>query len=619
MCGICGVVGEGAERAVIDAMNAAQSHRGPDGHGAWFGAKGGVALGHTRLAILDLTDGAQPMVTADQDLVVVFNGEIYNFKELRGELQQLGHVFQTHHSDTEILLHGWRQWGRDLPSKLNGMWAFVVYDVRNDSVFASRDRFGKKPFYYFHDGRTFAFASELRALLKHPRAPRNLSKLALQKFFGYGYIPSPLSAIAGIHKLPGGHSLFFDARAQKLSVERFWRFAIDPRPAGDASEADLCQEFRQTLDAATQRRLVADVPVGVFLSGGVDSSTVTWFASQARARGELKTFSIGFDEATFDESAYAKQVAELCGTHHECQHLSLESALDIMPELARALDEPLGDNSLLPTWLLCRHARRFVPVALGGDAGDELFAGYDPFLALAPARHYSNLIPRSMHEAIFWLVRKLPVSHRRMSLDFKLKRTLRGLSQKPPLWAPVWMAPLSPEELDDLFGEKIAIEELYSEAIAAWDACPQDHLLDKLTQFYIELYLQEDILAKVDRMSMAHSLEVRAPFLDIDVVNFARRLPREFKLKGTTTKYLLKKCMEPHLPKEILYRSKQGFGAPVGRWFQQDKLTVDASAVPPMMSRAFVEAKVASHRAQKSDERALLWNLWTLQSFLPHR
>lgn len=614
MCGICGVVGEGADHAVIEAMNAAQSHRGPDGHGAWFSPQGGVALGHTRLAILDLSDGAQPMVTADQQLVVVFNGEIYNFKELRAELQQHGHVFQTHHSDTEILLHGWRQWGRELPSKLNGMWAFVIYDVRKNSAFASRDRFGKKPFYYFHDGQTFAFASELRTLLKHPRAPRSLSKLALQKFFGYGYIPSPHSAIDGIQKLPGGHSLFFKPQTQKLTIERYWSFVIDPR-TDNVSESDLCEELRLALDHATRRRLVADVPVGVFLSGGVDSSAVTWFASQAREHGQLKTFAIGFDEATFDESAHARKVAGLCRTEHECQMLSLESALDLMPEIARCLDEPLGDNSLLPTYLLCRHARDFVPVALGGDAGDELFAGYDPFLALGPARLYNRMIPSAVHEAIFWLAQKLPVSHKRMSLDFKIKRTLRGLSQRPPLWAPVWMAPLSPEELDDLFGEKIAPEELYSEAIAAWDACPQDHLLDKLTQFYIELYLQEDILVKVDRMSMAHSLEVRAPFLDIEVVDFARRLPREFKLRGRTTKYLLKKCMEPHLPHDILYRPKQGFGAPVGRWFQQDKLRIDVAAVPPMMNHAMVARKIRSHHDQQSDERALLWNLWTLESF----
>lgn len=614
MCGICGVIGEAADRAVIDAMSAVQSHRGPDGHGSWFSTKGDVALGHTRLAILDLADGAQPMATADEQLVVVFNGEIYNFTELRAELQKHGHVFKTHHSDTEILLHGWRQWGKELPSKLSGMWAFVLYDVKANRVFASRDRFGKKPFYYFHDGRTFAFASELRTLLKHPRAPRSLSKRAMQKFFGYGYIPSPLSAIDGIRKLPGGHSLSLDLAAHQLNVERWWTFEIDPRTDG-RSEAELCEELRHAIDGATRRRLVADVPVGVFLSGGVDSSTVTWFASQARGHGNLKTFSIGFDEATFDESAYARQVAGLCKTEHECQMLSLESALDLMPEIARALDEPLGDNSLLPTYLLCRHARDFVPVALGGDAGDELFAGYDPFLALAPAKLYHNLIPPAMHEAIFWLARKLPVSHKRMSLDFKIKRTLRGLSQQPPLWAPVWMATLSPEELDDIFGEPIALEDLYSEAIAAWNACPQDDLLDKVTQFYIELYLQEDILVKVDRMSMAHSLEVRAPLLDIEVVNFARRLPREFKLKGRTTKYLLKKCMEPHLPRDILYRAKQGFGAPVGRWFQQDRLKIDIATLPRMLDRAFVGHKVKSHHDKLTDERALMWNLWTLQAF----
>ncbi len=594
-------------------MNDAQRHRGPDADGVWHDEKLRVCFGHRRLSILDLASGGQPMISSDAERVIVFNGEIYNFAELRADLVARGHVFHTHHSDTEVLLNGWREWGMALPEKLNGMWALAILDKPSRTIYFSRDRTGKKPLYLWHRGGGIAFASELQALLAHPQSPRNLSTRALQKYFGYGYIPAPLTLIEGIQKLPAGHHATYQLDSDKLEISKYWDFEIAPR--AHVKEADAAEELRHIIDEAVKCRLVADVPVGVFLSGGVDSSTITAFAVKARGGAGLETFSIGFDEPTFDESAYAAQVAKHCGTRHFCREFSLDSAQQVLSEVARSIDEPVGDNSFLPTYMLSRFARERVPVALGGDAGDELFAGYDPFKALRLAKLYQTCVPHTMHEALFWLVRKLPVSHKRMSLDFKLKRTLRGLSHPPRLWAPVWMAPLDQNELRDLFDTEIDLEDLYSEAIAAWDAVPGGSLVDRLSSFYMKLYLQDDILAKVDRMSMAHSLEVRAPLLDIRVIDFARRLPQDLKLRGGVTKYLLKKAMEPLLPREILYRSKQGFGSPVGRWFKDGSLSIDAAALPPALRAEFVSGKIRSHQSGASDERALLWNLWTLQAF----
>jgi asparagine synthase (glutamine-hydrolysing) len=621
MCGITGFIGQGAIPD-LKRMTDALAHRGPDAAGYWTDAARGVYLGHRRLSILDLGGGGQPMVTADGGTIIVFNGEIYNFAELRAELIGRGHRFVTDHSDTEVLLHGFREWGAELPRRLNGMWAFAIYDQATRRLFASRDRFGKKPFYYTSQNGTFVFASELSALRLHPAVRSDVSRRALKKYFGYGYIPAPHTILENVHKLPGGHSLWLDVDSRAVRVERYWDFVLEPfddAPASDASASAVAkaemawgEELRTRLDAAVKCRLVADVPVGIFLSGGIDSSAVTAFAARHVPAGQLKTFSIGFEEASFDESAYARRVATLFQTDHYLETLSLAKARELLPAIAAKLDEPMGDSSLLPCYLLSEFTRRHVKVALGGDAGDELLAGYDPFRVLRQAERYQKLMPRPVHQAIRLIAARLPVSHRSMSFDFRLKRTLRGLSYPPKLWLPVWMSSLDPDELGELFNEPADLEDIFSEAISAWEGCAQPDLVSRTLQFFTQLYLQDDILTKVDRATMTHGLEARAPFLDINFVDFARRIPSAWKFRHGETKYILKKALEPILPADVLYRKKKGFGVPIGGWFKDGALTLGHDPQPSAINADFVQGKLADHRAGRADQRAFLWNAWLL-------
>ena len=590
-------------------------HRGPDDSGTWKSDRHAVHLASRRLAVTDLPGGHQPMASADRELVIVFNGEIYNHRELRAELQACGHQFQTDHSDTEVLLYGYREWGAKLPERLNGMWAFALFDVPRALLFCSRDRFGKKPFFYARHKSGFAFASELTSLLEHPEVPRSISRRALQKYFGYGYVPAPLSILAGVSKLPGGSSLFLDTRTMEMRVEKYWQLCLEPFETTPRNpEEEWGGRIRELLHRAVQRRLVADVPVGVFLSGGIDSSAVTAFASRHVTAGKLKTFSIGFEEKTFDETEFGQRVSVKFGTDHQRETLSPTRALELIDQCLHRLDEPMADSSILPTYMVSGLARRSVTVALGGDGGDELFAGYDPFLALRRARLYDKVFPRPIHAAIKAVFDRLPVSRANMPLDFRIKRTLRGLSYAPRFWLPAWMAPLDLPSLSELFGEPIDLEDLYSEAIEEWDNCAQDDLVDKTLQFYTRLYLQDDILVKVDRASMMHSLEVRAPFLDMELVDFVRRIPAQYKFRHGTTKYILKKALEPVLPNEILYRQKKGFGVPVANWFRQGALQIDWPAGSALRGET-IARKLAAHRAGKFDESAFLWGACVLQKW----
>jgi len=606
MCGIAGFFGVG-DAAILQRMTARIRHRGPDEAGTLIEAQHGVHLGFQRLAILDIAGGKQPMTTADGALTVVFNGQIYNFRELRAELAALGARFLTDHSDTEVLLHGYRHWGKDLPSRLNGMWAFAIYDRGSREVFFSRDRFGKKPLFYHAASDAFVFASELTALREHPRVPAARCERALRKYFAYGYVPAPLTFLENVYKLPAGHSLTLSLSALTHRVERYWQYQPEAaQPSGAQSEASLIEEFRDKLDKAVARRLVADVPVGCFLSGGIDSSVVTALAMRHAGQDKIKAFSIGFEEASFDETRYARMVAEHVGADHQVQTLSVQQALDILPDLAARLDEPIADSSILPTYLLCRHARQQVTVALGGDGADELLAGYDPFRALRYARWYEKLMPKALHRGVSLAIARLPVSHRYMSLDFRLKRTLRGLDFPAHLWLPVWMAPLAPSELSDLFQSPLDPADVYSEAIEAWDSCASADPIERTIAFYIRLYLQDDILAKVDRASMLHSLEVRAPFLDIELVDFLRRLPANMKLRGGVSKWILRRSAKSLLPQQVLKRSKQGFALPVGRWLAERKLgamdTVVGSRAP------FWQRRLADQHAHSADNRLYLWS-----------
>ena len=613
MCGICGFVGAGSGE-ILGRMTSLLAHRGPDESGTWSASAPPVQLGNRRLAVIDQPGGHQPMATADGELVITFNGEIYNQGELRRELQKLGHKFASDHSDTEVLLLGYREWGSALLARLNGMWAFAIYDTKRAQLFCSRDRFGKKPFYYSKTSDSFIFSSELSSLAQHPGVRRNVSRRALQKYFAYGYIPAPLSIYEGAMKLPAGCSLRVDARSLTCRVEKYWDFALEPFDnIPRNAEEEWAEQLRELIDRAVRRRLIADVPLGVFLSGGIDSSAVTAFASRHTGEGNLKTFSVGFEEKTFDESEFSRRASATFKTDHHVETLSIERARAVIDQCVNRLDEPLGDSSLLPTYLLSGFTRQHVTVALGGDGGDELFAGYDPFLALQRAKFYAAIFPRPIHAAIKALFDRWPVSHANMGFDFKIKRTLRGLDYDRRMWLPVWMAPLDLPELEELFSERLDLEELYSEAIEQWDACLQPDLVDKTLQFYTKLYLQNDILTKIDRASMMHGLEVRSPFLDIELVDFVRRIPSSYKLRHGTTKHILKRALTGIVPDEILHRSKKGFGTPIGSWLKSGALGVEG--VPSALNVGFVQRKISDHRSGKADERAFLWTLYVLEKW----
>jgi asparagine synthase (glutamine-hydrolysing) len=613
MCGIAGFAGRG-DRADLRRMSAALAHRGPDAEASWSDPDGGVHLAHRRLSVVDLETGQQPMWTADGALGVVFNGEIYNHRELRRELEAAGHRFASDHSDTEVLLHGWRAWGEGLLPRLNGMWAFALLDRARRRLFLSRDRFGQKPLYWTRRPGLFAFASEARALVAHGGVPSDLSATALRKYFAHGYVPAPHAIHEGVWKLPAGSNLHVALPDGEPVVAPWWEFRLEPDAAPPGGPDAWAQEVRETLERAVARRIVADVPVGVFLSGGIDSSAVAAAAARHTKPGELRTFAIGFQEASFDESRQAAQVARLLGSEHALRYFSSERARSEWPAIAARLDEPLADASLLPTYALSGAAREEVTVALGGDGADELFAGYDPFRALGAASLYAAAVPRPVHRAVRLLASRMPVSHGNLSLDFKLKRTLGGLSHERRLWNPLWMAPLEPAEIAELLGEPVDPEELYSEAIAAWDAAEGLGLTERTLQFFTRVYLQDDILTKVDRASMLHGLEVRSPFLDIELVDLVRRLPTRCKLRGGETKWLLKRALEPWLPAAVRLRPKKGFGVPVGAWLAEGRPPFDSDFAGGS-SGDFARQRLAEHRAGRHDHRLYLYAQWALDRF----
>ena len=612
MCGIAGYIGQ-TESPVLSEMMAALAHRGPDGEGIWIDKEKKAFLGHRRLSIIDLAAGSQPMTTMDDQLVVTYNGEIYNHAELRTVLEKRGHRFKTDHSDTEVLLYGYREWGPAFLDRLNGMWAFAIYDAAKNEVFLARDRFGKKPLFYYLDERTFVFASELTSLRRHPAVPREIDPVALQKYFAYGFIPAPWSLLAGVRKLPAGHWMKVSARTLASEIRRYWEFEIDPfETIPKNPERVWGEELVHRLDEAVRCRLQADVPVGVFLSGGIDSTTITTLA--AKHHPLIESFSIGFEEKSFDERAFARLGAETARTRHHEEILSPDTFLQWALATATKLDEVMGDNSILPMVLVSRLARQNVKVVLSGDGGDELFAGYDPFRALKPAQLYSGVSSGILHQAIRSVADRIPVSHANMSLDFKLKRMLRGLSYPERCWLPAWMGPLDPEEIGQLFGKKPDPEDLYSEAISAWNHPSATNDVDRATQFYIRLYLQDDILVKTDRASMFHGLEARSPFLDINVVELARKIPASYKLRSGISKYILKEAVRGLIPDTVINRPKKGFGSPIGKWFKAGDLKLNDSGKLDGIDWSWVERRLGEHRAGKRDERGMLWCAWLLQN-----
>jgi asparagine synthase (glutamine-hydrolysing) len=600
-------------------MNDAIRSRGPDDEGFFFADS--VGLGQRRLSIIDLATGHQPMTTASGRYTITFNGEVYNYRELRVELARLGVVFKTT-SDTEVVLELFAREGRACLDKLNGMFAFAIWDAAHKKLFAARDRMGKKPFYYSVVGGSFVFGSEIKALFKHPDIKKEIDPFAVRLFFTYECVPAPHAIIKGVHKLKQGHCLEFSA--QGLSVRRYWNLRFDQKTTDSFEEAP--KKLIEKIDRAVQYRLIADVPVGVFLSGGIDSSTVVAMIARHREGKKIPTFSINFEERSYNESSYSSLIAKKFDTDHHEETLSAKRMLEILPAVMDYMDEPLADGSILPTYLLSQFTRQHVKVAIGGDGADELFAGYPTFFANSLA-DLCQKIPASIWSLAQKIARLVPVSDKNMSLDFKLNLFLSALKYKGPERNQVWLSGARPEEQDRLFMpgfvEQTANQDplgLIAEELSTFHTTDRS---DELLYYYQKFYMCDDVLVKVDRASMANSLEVRAPFLDREVVEYANSLPFNFKHRGRTTKRVLKKALEGILPKKILYRPKKGFGIPISGWLKNEmRLKLESTLNRTRIEKDglfrwnYVDELVKQHVENKRNHRKQLFSLFVFHQWM---
>lgn len=608
MCGIAGFFGCGSEKD-IRAMTQAMRARGPDGMGLY--QDGPLMLGHRRLSVIDLAGGSQPMRDPASGMVITYNGELYNHWEIRKELEDRGHVFQSRGSDTETVLHAFAEWGPACLPRFNGMFAFAIYDPRNKNLWLARDRFGEKPLFYSHTGKGFAFASVIGALKLWPGFNHSLDEDNFQRFFAWNYMPGSRSVCNGCASLPPASFLRLDLADRSTRMESYWSFSLQPDESLK-DEEELAGELRRLLVLAVKRRLLADVPLGIFLSGGIDSSAILAAAAQIRDPESLRTFTIGFHEKSFDESEKAALAARHFGVSNSIRYLSEEDTRASIPHVLSQMSEPFGDASLIPTWQLCKFARQSVTVALSGDGGDELFGGYDPLDALYPARFLRRLAPDWTLRAIRGLVSKIPASDRNMSLEFKLKRFLRGLSWPEAMRIPIWMSGLDPYEIREFFHKPLPAEELYKDAAALYDAWPGLSPPAHAFMFFTRLYLSDDILVKSDRASMMVSLETRAVFLDNDLVDFCRRLPMRFKYSRGRRKILLKKALEAWLPAKILNQPKKGFGIPLNLWLRS---LPEPKPPVPGLKKDVIRRCWERHKKRRGDFRFFLWDLQCL-SFL---
>jgi asparagine synthase (glutamine-hydrolysing) len=609
MCGICGVAGgdPAAGRDLVHRMCSAMVHRGPDDEGSVH--LDGVTLGMRRLSIIDLEGGHQPMHNEDSTVWVVQNGEIYNHLELRKLLIAAGHSFNTQ-SDTEVLVHGYEEWGGEMVERLNGMFAFALLDRRRGSVLLARDRMGIKPLHYAIDGDRLVFASELKALLRDPKLRKGIDPVALDDYLAYEFVPSPSSIVRGISKLQPGHTLTWSLAESSHKLRRYWSPQLNLDGGDDRrSIEDECDHLRSVLRESVRKELISDVPLGVFLSGGIDSSAVA--AMMTQLGGEVKSFSVGFADRSFDESAHARLVAKHLGTEHHELTLEPGALLDLVPRLPDLLDEPLGDASIIPTFLLSQFTRRHVKVALGGDGGDELFAGYPTLQAHRMAGYYMKA-PRVLREGLVEpVVRHLPVSRGNLSFDFRAKRFVSGAAYPTAERHQRWMGSFDREERAALLARDVQHGD---REVADGDALNQVLLLD------MRLYLENDILVKLDRASMAASLEGRVPLLNNDFVEYATHLPLNMKLRGLRSKFLFRRALRGVLPDSILNRPKKGFGIPVAHWFRGPLKEQMLSVLSPerIVREGFFDARavkrlIDDHLEGRRDNRKQLWTLFAFE------
>jgi asparagine synthase (glutamine-hydrolysing) len=625
MCGIAGIfhleTAKPVDPARVRLMTDAQTHRGPDGSGVWTAP--GVGLGHRRLSIIDLSGGAQPMLTQDGALAVTFNGEIYNFAAVRTELEAKGHVFRSH-SDTEVILHGWRQWGPECVHRFDGMFAFALFDAREQSLWLVRDRLGVKPLHYatLSDG-SLIFASELKGLLVHPLLRKEPDLSAVEDFLGLGYVPDDACIVKGVRKLGAGETLLLRRGKPLPQPSRYWDVSFADRST--AKPAALEEELVALMQAAVRSRMAADVPLGAFLSGGVDSSSVVALMAEASRRA-VKTCTIGFDVDALDETAYADQIARRFATDHRTRIVSPDDYA-LIDTLAHHFDEPFADASALPTYRVCELARETVTVALSGDGADEAFAGYRRHRFQHAEERLRAFLPQSVRGSLLgglgriypkadWAPRPLRAKATLLSLarsgeeGYAASVGVTGEAMRARLFTPAARAALQGHRAEDRY-------------VRAMRDAPARDPIDRAQYADMKIWLPGDILTKTDRMSMAVGLEAREPLLDHRLVEFAARLPVAMRLRGGQGKYLLKKAMEAYLPHDILYRPKMGFVTPISDWFR-GPLASEAAGIAggsALARTGWFDGKViaraaADHKSGLADHGRLLWQLMMLDRSL---
>jgi asparagine synthase (glutamine-hydrolysing) len=625
MCGITGIFDTRAEReiprALLHRMNETQFHRGPDEGGLHL--EPGLGLGHRRLSIIDLSGGQQPLFNEDGSIVVVFNGEIYNFQDLVPELESLGHRFRTH-SDTEVIVHGWESWGEGCVARFRGMFAFALWDRNRGTLFVVRDRFGVKPLYYaWLESGEFVFGSELKSLMVHPKLRREIDPLAVEDYFAYGYVPEPKTIFKDVYKLAPGFTLTLRRGVSSAVPQPYWDLPFVPHASLD--ERAALDELVSRMQESIRLRMIADVPLGAFLSGGVDSSAVVaMMATQSTT--PVNTCSIGFDDPAFDEIAFAQLVAERYRTAHHVEAVAAND-FSLISKLASIYDEPYADSSALPTYRVCELARKYVKVALSGDGGDEHFAGYRRYRWFRNEERLRATLPLSLRRPLFGVLGRIYPKADWAPRVLRAKTTFEALARDPVEGYFHGVSLLSDAQRRRLFSTAFkralqgyqAVEVLRRHAAIA----PTEDALSLVQYLDVKTYLVGDILTKVDRASMAHALEVREPLLDHELMSWVSGLPVTLKLRGSEGKYLLKKAMEPYLPREVLYRRKMGFAVPLAAWFRgplaatiRNVVLGKRLAATGMFNQDYLRQVVEAHQSGRRDYSVILWTVLMFDAFL---
>ena len=625
MCGITGILTSPrngtVDRALLERMNDSQAHRGPD-DGDVFIADG-IGLGHRRLSIIDLSGGHQPMFNEDHSVALVYNGEIYNFQELAKELTAAGHIFRTH-CDTEVIVHAWEEWGEDCVDRFRGMFAFGLWDSRREVLFLARDRLGIKPLYYatLADG-TVLFGSEMKSLLVHPDLPREIDPRAVEDFFAYGYIPDPKSIYRSVSKLPPGHTLVIRRGASVPAPREYW----DVKFGGNAAirEEEACEELVSRLREAVRIRMIADVPLGAFLSGGVDSSAIVALMA-GESPDPVDTCSISFPVASHDESKYARMVSDRYATRHHVREVDPYD-FDLVDSLANFYDEPFADSSAMPTYRVCALARKHVTVALSGDGGDELYVGYRRYRW----HHYEEMLrsrlPGKFRRPVFGALGALYPKLDWAPKVLRAKSTLQALSRDTVGGYFHSISLAHDGHRKRMYSQKMHrdLQGYHAGEVLrnAFDKAPTDDHLERVQYVDLKTYLPGDILTKVDRASMATSLEVRVPILDHKFVEWSASLPSSLKLVGREQKYLFKKALEPLVSRDVLYREKMGFAVPLSQWFRgplreraMAAVTSNVLAETGLFDMNYTSRLMEQHASGSSDHSAILWSLVMFESFL---